>query len=92
MKKIKKLYCEELYYKLNSKLISNNINIEIFCTDCCNYNCYYCVNLNDGYVRQNKFLDFDKIYNLIIWLYSKYKKHICITLIGGEPTLHPNLL
>lgn len=75
-------------YDLNKN--SKEIFIEAYITDSCNYNCHYCVNLKNGYKRQNKTIDLNLLFEFIQWLKAKTNKIIRVTLLGGEPTLHPD--
>jgi organic radical activating enzyme len=38
------------------------------------------------------FLDLKRLYRFIIFIEKYYNKYISIIFIGGEPTLHPDLL
>ena len=79
---------------LNKDLISfcgypHKIFIETFITGKCNYDCKYCCY---KYLKNNKYLNLNQLYLFITNLYKKYKKDIYLSLLGGEPTLHPDLL
>lgn len=72
---------------------NDNIKIYINITDKCNYQCYYCYNLNKNYNRQDKEINVnDVIFFLKRFSQSNPNKKIQITLIGGEPTRHTNFL
>ena len=66
--------------------------LEVFITDSCNLQCIYCINLNLFNKRYNLFLDLKQLYKFIIFIEKYYNKYISIIFIGGEPTLHPDLL
>ena len=73
-------------------LYSNNYNIATIIVniiDACNYSCYYCYNKKP---RTNKVLDLNKLYNFCKWYYDNINRHINICILGGEPTLHKDLL
>ena len=74
--------------KLYSHEYDDTVKLDVVCIDKCNYNCEYCFNLKGGHVRTNEELDFRKLYSFMQWLYKKTGKHIIVSLIGGEPTLH----
>lgn len=65
------------------------IFILAYIIDVCNYNCAYCYNEKP---RTNKVLDLNRLYAFLEYLQKRTKKNIDIELIGGEPTLHPNLI
>lgn len=83
---------EKYPIKIWSHDYDNTIKLDVFCIDRCNYSCPYCFNMKGGYVRTNKELDLNKVYDFAIWLNEKTNKHIKISLIGGEPTLHPQFV
>lgn len=74
--------------KIFSKLNANIIQILAFVIDSCNYDCFYCYNKRP---RTNKQLNLLKLYEFIIKVHSLTNKYIHVDLIGGEPTLHPQL-
>ena len=65
------------------------IFIETYITGICNQSCKYCCY---SYLKCNKYLDLNQLYLFVTNLYAKYKKDIYLSLLGGEPTLHPGLL
>lgn len=69
----------------------NCFKLLVYIIDSCNYNCEYCYN---DFPRTNIKLDLDKLYNFIkTVLIDIYKKdYIWLELIGGEPSLHPDLM
>ena len=69
----------------------NNFKLLVFIIDSCNYSCEYCYN---DLPRTNKKIDLNKLYFFIseILLKKLNKKYIQLELIGGEPTLHPDLI
>lgn len=70
----------------------NEIIIEVFITDSCNLNCVYCINLSNNYKRKNINLNLFQLYIFIEYLRVITDKSIQLIFIGGEPTLHPDLL
>ena len=66
-----------------------DINMLVYIADICNYNCEYCYNKKP---RTNQLLDLNKLNTFLIDMQKKTNKIIAVELIGGEPTLHPNLL
>ena len=64
------------------------IHITAYIIDNCNYKCFYCYNrMPRSGCQQN----LDKLYKFIKYIYSQVHRKISIELIGGEPTLHPDL-
>ena len=62
----------------------------VYIIDSCNYNCSYCFNEP----CTNKILDLDKLYFFItnVLIVQLNKEYIYLEIIGGETTLHPELL
>lgn len=65
------------------------INFLIFTIDCCNYNCNYCYN---AIPRTGLKLDLDALCQYFNFLLENTDKKLEVEFIGGEPTLHPQLL
>lgn len=61
------------------------INVTVNIIDNCNYTCNYCYNKD---YRSNNILNLTALYNYIL----KTKLNIALDILGGEPTLHPDLL
>ena len=74
--------CEESKY-------SNYVTILAYISDSCNYSCPYCYNKMP---RSDALLDLDSLFSLCTCMRNATRKMIKIELIGGEPTLHPDLL
>lgn len=66
----------------------DKFNILAFVCDKCNYDCWYCYNKKP---RSNKLLNLNTLFLFIKNIKRKIKKCIEVDLIGGEPTLHPEL-
>ena len=64
------------------------MHIVAYIIDSCNYNCSYCYNKKPR-TRQN--IDLSSLYSMHMQMLKKFKNIKC-ELIGGEPTLHPDLL
>lgn len=69
-------------------LKENTLYIQIFTNDTCNYKCWYCYN---HMPRTKKLIDFDVIHKFIFNIKKQTSKKIQLSLIGGEPSIHPNL-
>ena len=77
------------YLKYIAADLSNSICILAYVADVCNYNCEYCYNKKP---RSNTLLDLHKLSILIDKLYQQTHKDVIVDLIGGETTMHPDLL
>lgn len=81
------LYGLQLYNNVDEK---NLLYILAYIIDNCNYACSYCYNHKPYTMVQ---LDLNYLYNYIVFVKEQYPtKFIQLEIIGGEPTLHPNLL
>jgi molybdenum cofactor biosynthesis enzyme MoaA len=80
MKKIKVLY---------DNSINDYIHILIYICDRCNYTCEYCYNARP---RTLILMDLNILLSFLINIKINTRKKIYIEIIGGEPTLHPDLL
>ena len=67
----------------------NTMFIKIYIIDQCNYMCNYCYNNRP---RSNKLINLLQLYIYIKKIYYIINNKIVLELIGGEPTLHPQLL
>lgn len=67
----------------------NFMIVKLYIIDKCNYDCWYCYNRKP---RTQQLLDLNAAYSFLEQLFSTFNKSIYIELIGGEPTLHPDLL
>lgn len=75
--------------KLFSKFNKNRINVLAYIADDCNLECVYCYNRRP---RSKKYLNLDILYKFMIELQKQSGKYISLDLIGGEPTLHKDLV
>ena len=80
---------EKIPIKLFSKYNENKINVLAYIVDDCNLECQYCYNKRP---RSKKYLNLDRLYKFIVELQKQSGKYISLDLIGGEPTLHPDLI
>lgn len=65
------------------------VNVLLFIADQCNFSCPYCYNRRP---RTNKIVDLDLLYKFVLDASKKTQRRMNITLIGGEPTLHPSMM
>lgn len=85
---MQKLKISKIYYdKFNEdpKFFGSHWDV----TSRCNYRCEYCTYLK----RDESFYSFDHVIKIIEfydYLYENY--NLCLTLFGGEPTIHPDFL
>lgn len=76
--------------RIESNIPKDVLRIELFLSNVCNYNCWYCFpGSHEGDV---KWPEFNKIVNNLSYLIDYYKsnagkKQINLHIIGGEPTL-----
>lgn len=68
---------------------NNEINIIANIIDICNYSCDYCCNT---FKRCGQQLDINALSSFIQNIINKTTYYINLTLVGGEPTLHPELI
>lgn len=73
--------------------ISDTIVFEIDCINKCNFNCPYCEMQNNSWNPTNDKKDWGKKQNIFnsIPFFEKFPYKYRIHLLGGEPTLYPNL-
>lgn len=69
--------------------ISNYIFLEVHSIGYCNQKCAYCCY---KYLNNNIALNLDQLYDFILYLKKISTKDIYVSLLGGEPTLHPQLI
>lgn len=80
------LYGIQLYKNCSEE---NLLYILAYVVDKCNYNCRYCYNNSP---RSSQFIGLTQLYNYIVFVKQRYPdKYVQLELIGGEPTLHPDL-
>ena len=65
------------------------IFIKAYIIDQCNYDCLYCYNKRP---RTDRSLDLNKLERFLDFAYNVTHRNIFLELIGGEPTLHKNLI
>lgn len=70
---------------------STPLNILVYIADKCNFNCSYCYNRKP---RKSTLADLDGFFKFIQDLRRKQpsSRRVNVSLIGGEPTLHPDAL
>ena len=75
--------------KVTSKYyLCNSFTIQTMVTDKCNYNCQYCYN---DY-HSNNDINFKSLLNYISIIKNRLNKDLVfLDILGGEPTLHPDL-
>lgn len=76
------------YDKYDIGLVSDQAYMSVVMTNDCNKNCFYCIN---SHTDKSLYLDIHKAFENIKKCVEKYPIRE-IVLLGGEPTLHPNLL
>ena len=64
------------------------LNILLFVADACNFKCEYCYNKMP---RHGTFADVDLLVKFVKDAYDKTHKKMNLSLIGGEPMLHPQI-
>ena len=68
----------------------NNDRLRLLITDVCNIKCLYCH--NEGQKEVGNFLPYDFISDFKKWIIKNSVFIRSITISGGEPTLHPDLV
>ena len=85
--------CIKIYkkYYLNKQCFFSYdiLDLRITITHNCNYQCIYCYDKTKKYNKQ--FLNLTNIIDFIKINCLQYNKYIMLTVLGGEPTLHPDL-
>lgn len=66
------------------------IDVSLYITTLCQYHCPYCYARYDYKDEWNRLMD-DSIINAIYNGIKNNQEKFCISLLGGEPTLYPNL-
>lgn len=84
MKNLANVVYSKLLYGQDKKIAAIIVNI----IDICNYDCYYCYNKKP---RTSMMLDLDKLFAFIQWFMDNINNNIILFILGGEPTLHPQL-
>jgi len=80
--------------KIESNLPNNYLRIELFLFNVCNHRCWYCFpGSNEG---THRWPDYDLLIDNLSHLLNYYKQHqnkerFYFHIIGGEPTIWPNL-
>lgn len=75
--------------KVYSNFLADYFHLIAFVIDDCNYNCHFCYNIKP---RTKQQLDLCALQQFIQNIYVQTGKNIFLELLGGEPTLHPDLL
>lgn len=70
--------------------VCNGDRLRLLITDVCNYRCTYCH--NEGQFGRGNFISIPIVEQLAEWLASEKVLIRSITISGGEPSLHPELL
>lgn len=76
------------YRALDIMIAKNRLNITVILSRHCNLNCRYCAIYSN--ISKQKFYDFDKIINDLIYI-NKIRHIDDISFTGGEPLLYPRL-
>lgn len=77
-----------------TEIINNNVKddntVQIFVSFCtvCNFSCTYC------YAKdiKHQYININQLYSFLIQYHNKYNKNIDLLLVGGEPTLHSDII
>ena len=75
--------------RIYSNVNQNNIQVLAFIIDQCDMHCFYCYNKMP---RTKKKLNLKKLYQFLNELNNQTKKNINLDIIGGEPTMHDDLI
>ena len=75
--------------KVYSKFLNDWFHLIAFIIDDCNYNCHFCYNIKP---RTYQKLDLHQLQNYIQSVYQQIHKSIFLEILGGEPTLHNDLV
>lgn len=75
--------------KFKSILYKDYIEINLYITSICQFKCPYCYSRYENKNKWNKIMELNLINN-IIYNIKKIPYNFSISLLGGEPTLHPH--
>ena len=64
------------------------INVLLFVADRCNFSCPYCYNF---FPRTSGLANLELMFRFVEDMKRKTGRRLNVSLIGGEPTLHPDL-
>lgn len=68
--------------------MNTELTILVYISDACNFKCSYCYNRQP---RSGNFIDIDILLNFLAQISEKTGRNIKLSLIGGEPSLHPKV-
>ena len=75
--------------KFKSVLYKELIELNLYIITLCQFKCPYCYSRYENLSKWNKIMDLDLIHKIVEGI--KYSKgNFSISLLGGEPTLHPH--
>lgn len=67
----------------------DRLHVDWLITDMCNYKCSYCFGQKP--LDKKQFMPLAKLKNAVDHISSLNRKSLSVTLVGGEPTTHPDL-
>ena len=70
----------------------NRLYVQWHITEQCGNNCRHCYSRGKRLTRETLASDFKNILSDIVFVGNRWKRSVQITLIGGDPILHPNFL
>lgn len=79
---------DDLMQIKNNNIKNNTIQIFVSFNTICNFSCKYC------YAKSKKQLqiNINQLYDFLILHHNQFNKNIDLYLVGGEPTLHPDII
>ena len=83
-----KYFCKSCYKSVKDAATNNILDIDLIILTHCNQRCSYC--FMHGSPENHEFIS-DEVLSTLAKKIVEYKKPADLTLLGGEPTLHPKL-
>lgn len=83
-----KYFCKGCYKSVKEARDSEPIDLNLMLLTQCNQSCSYC--FNHCSPKNHEFIS-DEVLDTLAKKIVEYKKPVGLTLLGGEPTLHPKL-
>ena len=81
-------FCDRYYKSIKDATVNSVLDIDLILLTQCNQRCSYCFMHSNP--RNHDYVN-DDVLNALAKKIVEYKKPVDLTLLGGEPTIHPKL-